>query len=138
MRIKGNLALLIKPVRSNLFLGPWQLRSRYYMRNSSKQPSPAKTRTAQSHQSISGSVSAGLCVIDQVFRSVLNVPDRVVDGALYLLNFAFRLEFRVSSSMSCNLFGLADEIVDCALCVFFIHVSPLGWLDAIRRKEWFD
>jgi hypothetical protein len=61
-----------------------------------------------------------------------------VEGALDLLNFAFRLEFRVSGGLSYNLFGFAGEMIDRALCVLFIHMLPLVWLDAIRCKEWFD
>jgi hypothetical protein len=82
-------------------------------------------------------LDAGLSAVDQVFRSVSDIPGRTMRCALYLLHFAFCLEFRIAGGAPRGLFGLANQTVDCTLCVLLIHVSPLSWLDAIRRKEWF-
>jgi hypothetical protein len=83
------------------------------------------------------SFDAGLSAVDQVFRRVRDIPSRIVHCALYLLHFAFCLEFRIAGGAPRSFLGLADKAVDCTLCVLLIHVSPLSWLDAIRRKEWF-
>ena len=83
------------------------------------------------------SFDAGLSAVDQVFRRVPDIPGRIVHCALYLLHFAFCLEFRIAGGAPRSFLGLPDKAVDCTLCVLLIHVSPLSWLDAIRRKEWF-